>query len=237
MSKVNRMLVCTSFIMVVLFVATAVAEQATPVVEISGRVTDESGSAIGSAVVEAVGTDVSAVLTDAEGRYKFYLVGQEGAFTLRVSKEGYRIEPSRPITPRREVRFDAVLSRCAPSVRVMMERFQSGVSISGRVIGLEAEDMGTHKVLVYVLTNQWYIHPFAENKDGTGYASIKKDGSWTIKTVNRRHNPFNVAMVVVPMDYVPPATVASGEDADQSLRARFGAELTAIQIIPAPDGL
>ena len=57
--------------------SSAGGQDASSIVEISGRVTDASGKPVENAVVKAVGTDVSPVLTNVEGRYKFYLVGQQ----------------------------------------------------------------------------------------------------------------------------------------------------------------
>ena len=214
------------------------APSAPSIVEISGKVTDSSGAPLENAVVKAVGTDVSPVLTDARGMYKFYLVDQELAFILRVSKDGYMPKSSHPLTPKRTLTFDCVLKEEKIScVEVKMDRFESGVSISGAVEGLPPDKVGQYKVLVYVLTNQWYIHPFAETKEGRGYAGIKKDGTWSIKTVNRKDNPYKLAILVVPMDKVPPAVVPIGEDADASLNAKFGKDLAGSQILKAPSGL
>jgi len=207
------------------------------VVEVSGQVTDTSHAPMENVIIKALGTDVSPVLSDAKGMYKFYLVNQTAAFTLAASKEGYSSDPSPPVEPRRQVRFDPVLTSTRERVSVTMGNFVSGVSISGRVTGLEAKDVGRYKVVLYVLTNRWYIHPIAENMEGTGYAPITTDGSWTMRTVNRSNHPFRLAILVLPMDHVPPAVVESGEDAESSLRARFGTNLIASQILPGPEGL
>ena len=207
------------------------------VVEVTGQVTDASHAPMENVIIKAIGTDVSPVLSDARGMYKFYLVNQTAAFTLAASKEGYSSDPSPPEEPRRQVRFDPVLTKAQDRASVTMQHFVSGESISGKVAGLRAEDVGKYKVVLYVLTNKWYIHPFAENTEGTGYGSITADGSWTMKTVNRSNHPFKLAILVVPMDHVPPAVVESGEDAESSLRAKFGANLIASQILPAPEGL
>ena len=208
------------------------------IVEISGRITDASQAAIPNAIIKAAGTDVSAVLTDAEGRYKFYLVGQTEPFTLSACKEGYETKVSTPVIPKRKVTFDTALEPAAPGqVEVTMERFVSGRSISGKVTGLASGPAGQYKVLVYVQTNQWYIHPYAQNKPGKGYAKVEPDGSWTIETVNRGHGPFKLAILVVRKDYIPPAVVAAGEDADESLKNRIGSDLVACGIQLAPEGL
>ena len=228
-------------VFMVLFVGvTAVAQDIPSIVEISGRVTDESsGRAIENATVKTLGSDVSAVLTNAEGKYKFYLVGQKEHFTLKICKTGYTARSSRPMDPntaRGKIVFDAALEPDERhEIKLKKTDFISG-KLTGRVTGLEDNELcKNYKVLVYVLTNQWYIHPYAENKEGRGYAGIKPDGSWSIKTVNRENYPFRLAILVVPRNYVPPSVIQVGEDAEQSLRAQIGENLAASQIIPAPE--
>ncbi len=223
---------------VFLFGTSALGQDAPSIVEVAGRVADTSGKAIENAVVEAVGTDVSPVLTDAAGKYKFYLVGQERRFSLRVSKGGYTPESSQPMAPERRVAFDKILKRYVPrDIKVVMEDFVSGVSISGKVSGLQADQIDTHKVLVYVLTDKWYLHPYARNEERKGYSSITADGSWSLDTVNRRDHPFKLSILVVPEDYTPPTPIPVGEDAEQSLRAKVGVNLVALEIMKAPEGL
>lgn len=226
--------VCLPFV----FGMSVAAQDAASIVEISGRVTDSSGKPVENAVVEAVGTDVSPVLTNVKGTYKFYLVGQEDRFSLRVSKDGYVTDSSQPMAPERKLAFDKVLKRTvARDIRVTMDDFVSGVSISGRVTGLKPEDVDKYKILIYVLTDKWYIHPYAENVERRGYASVKGDGRWTLRSVNRGHNPFKLAILVVPKDVVPPTPITVAEDAEQSLRAKLGANLVASHIMKAPKGL
>ena len=38
---------------------------------------------------------------------------------------------------------------------------------------------GDLKILVYVLTNEWYIHPWTTPEPGRGYATIDQDGELT----------------------------------------------------------
>ncbi len=214
----------------------AAAEEQPAVVAVSGKVTDGSGRPIEGAIIAAIGTDVSPVISDRQGKYKFYLVGQEGRFTLRASKEGYGDAESAPLTPLAVVKFDPVMKQ-GDAVSVEMEKFTTGVSIVGKVNGLSLDEVKRHKVLVYVLTNKWYIHPYAENTEGKGYASIANDGSWHIQTVNRRHNPFKLAMVVVAREFFPLAAIPVEDDPEQAIMAKFAAKLTAIKIVNAPKGL
>jgi hypothetical protein len=208
--------------------------------EVYGTVTDEAGKPVENAVVRAGGADVSAVLTDAAGKYRFFLADQKEPISLRVSKELYKTEFSKPLDPKRKLVFDAVLKPDRleeGKTKVIMEGFKSGASISGRVIGIKPEEVQKYKVLVYVLTDKWYIHPYAENTEGRGYARVKTDGTWGLLTVNRGHHPTKLAMLVAPKDFDPPAVVAIEEDAEQALRQKFGSNLVSISIEKAPEGL
>ncbi len=214
------------------------AQQAGSVIEVAGTVMDSEDNPLENVVVKATPTDISPVLTDALGRYRFYIVGQQGVFTLSFEKPGFQERSSPPIPPRRRVTFDVVLNPTErPTVVVRMEEFVSGAYISGTVEGLNTEAIRQHKVLVYVLTDNWYSHPYAENAPGRGYAPIEDDGSWRIRTVNRHHNPHLLAMLVVPRTYVPPATITPDGEPQQSLRVKIGSNLVGSQIVEAPSGL
>ena len=57
-------------------------------------------------------------------------------------------------------------------------------------------DTTTAKVVIYVLTNEWYVQPLAD----TPFTSISADGSWTSST-----NPWTsiVVLLVNPANYFP----------------------------------
>lgn len=215
-------------------------EDSAALVEVCGTVTDDAGKPIENAVVRAGGADVSAVLTDAAGKYRFFLVDQKEPISLRVSKERCKTEFSKPLDPKRKLVFDAALKPDKPEegkIKVIMEGFKSGTSISGRVSALKPDDVEKYKILVYILTNKWYIHPYAENVEGRGYASIKSDGTWSLLTVNRGNHPAKLAILVVVKDFDPPPAVAVEEDVEQALREKFGGRLLGILIEKAPEGL
>ncbi len=212
------------------------AKDAPAITEISGVISDASGNPVENAALKAEGTDVSTVLTDSNGRYKFYLVGQKAKFTLRAFKDGYSIYASSPVTPSKIVKHDIILKRDA-SATVSMDKFVAGSYITGSVLGLSPEEAVKHKVLVYVLTDKWYIHPYAENKARRGYAKIQSDGSWEIQTVNRGHSPFKIAIALVPKAFFPPAAIQLEGDADAALKDKFGRNLKALLVFNAPEGL
>jgi len=60
-------------------------------------------------------------------------------------------------------------------------------------------DPGKYKIVIYVLTNQWYVQPFVD----APYTDIAADGSWSSST-----HPWEsiVVMLVDPSTYAPAAT-------------------------------
>lgn len=85
---------------------------------------------------------------------------------------------------------------------------QQDIVILGKVSGLKGP-LNNYKVLVYVKTDRWYIHPFASGGPGKSYAEIHDDGTWEIQTVLRYHPASSVAAVVVARDYPAPSTTGS----------------------------
>ena len=97
----------------------------------------------------------------------------------------------------------------AQDIEISIETIESGQFISGQVQGLEAAEVPRHRVVVYVHTDMWYIHPYAGQGEGLSWASINRDGSWKIETVKRRFPADLVAALVVPRNYMASATVES----------------------------
>ncbi len=206
------------------------------ITEIKGVITDESkGIPVENAIIEAVEGGVSRMLSDARGQYRFFLINAP-TITLEISKEGYK-PYSRTLEPRRFLEVDVRLEPVKEAeVSILMTKFRSGSYIKGKVSGLKEGEHGRYKLLVYVLTNKWYIHPYAENREGKGYASIKSDGSWTIQTVWRGYQAFKVAFLIVDKDYYPPSVVEISEgEADQSLLEKVHPHCYNIQ--KAPEGI
>lgn len=77
--------------------------------------------------------------------------------------------------------------------------------IRGAVTGLTQAGTATHRVVVYVKTDVWYIHPYERGGDGKSWASIRSDGSWRISTLRRTFPASAVAALVVEKaSKVPP---------------------------------
>jgi hypothetical protein len=78
-------------------------------VALHGRVVDESGSGLGDARLELLGTGVQSV-TDAEGRYRLERVPR-GAFTLRVRASGFAAQDEPVVVPDQPPPFAITLHR------------------------------------------------------------------------------------------------------------------------------
>ena len=99
----------------------------------------------------------------------------------------------------------ALLPAEAQDVKITIDRIVPNGEISGNVIGLNEAGRAGSKVVVYVYTDKWYIHPFNSGGEGRSFASIAKDGKWTIQTVKREHEASNIAALVVKRDAEVPA--------------------------------
>lgn len=152
-------------------------------------------------------------------RYGFYK-NQKGDFVF-------------PVEPQIPLNSPLPLSE----IRIQMSKFISNSYIEGKVEGLLPEEYGDYKVLVYVLTNQWFIHPWAANREGEGYAKIERDGTWKIKTVQRDYQAYRIAFLVTKKSAYAPAVVkVESGDPDQVLITEIPSEAHEI-VDPAPDGV
>ena len=94
--------------------------------------------------------------------------------------------------------------RGVPQIRIT--RIVPNGQIEGIVGGLTG-DPKKYKVLVYVRTDKWYIHPFTHGGEGYSFASVNTDGTWKIKTVKREFAADEVMALLVDAAYQPPATI------------------------------
>src|ERR1044072_9130280 len=83
----------------------------------------------------------------------------------------------------------------AQAVSLTIAAITANQTISGEAKGLMPRDLVDYKVIVYVHTDQWYIHPYAGQGEGKSWASIKSDGSWQIRTVQREFAADSVAAI------------------------------------------
>jgi len=73
-------------------------------------------------------------------------------------------------------------------------------------------DLPTDEIVVYVLTNEWYVQPYAD----APFTEIQSDGSWTTPT-----NPWSsiVVLLVNPSNYTPAATEVTNPALDPNVIA------------------
>jgi hypothetical protein len=95
----------------------------------------------------------------------------------------------------------------AEELSIKILEIVSDESIKGIIDGLNPAEYEKYKVVVYVKTDKWYIHPYERGGPGRSYATIKENGKWAIATVKREFFADYVAALVVRSDYQAPSTV------------------------------
>lgn len=83
--------------------------------------------------------------------------------------------------------------------------------INGNVSNITAEARSNHKIIVYVKTDKWYIHPYASGGDGRSWASIQDNGTWKIETTYRGFPASQIAALLVKRDAGVPSPIYSLE--------------------------
>lgn len=99
-----------------------------------------------------------------------------------------------------------------PGLSITIDQIVRNEQIAGSVTGLTDVGRRNHRVVVYVKTDQWYIHPYAQGGDGKSWASIAGDGSWKIATVKREFPASEVAALLVRADAKPTSPVPNVRD-------------------------
>lgn len=90
------------------------------------------------------------------------------------------------------------------SVEVVIDSIVRNDSIRGHVVGLPTEAYDHFKMIFYVKTNRWYIHPYeyAQNQsEGYSFTYLRPDGSFKMRTVLRDVPAKRLAAVLVPRSY------------------------------------
>jgi len=88
------------------------------------------------------------------------------------------------------------LPAAASAKGVTIETVEENVRIAGLVSGLSSDEYRTFKVIVYVRTDRWRIHPFERGGAGYSFAQIDRDGRWRLGTVGRVDRSNLVALLV-----------------------------------------
>ncbi len=88
---------------------------------------------------------------------------------------------------------------------VTVDEIVKNSHIKGHVTGLPTDSLDKFKVVFYVKTNRWYVHPYVyspEQGEGYSYSNLNTNGEFQIKTVRRNVPATKMAVVVVPKSYV-----------------------------------
>ncbi len=90
------------------------------------------------------------------------------------------------------------------TAKVVVEEIVKNSHIKGHVEGLPSEAFEKFKVVFYVKTNRWYVHPYTwhENQEeGYSYSNLNSNGEFWVRTVSRDVPSQKMAVVVVPKNY------------------------------------
>ncbi len=93
--------------------------------------------------------------------------------------------------------------------KVTVDSIVANEHIKGHITGLPTEALEKFKVVFYVKTNIWYVHPYAfyaGQPEGYSYSNLTNDGEFTIKSVQRGVPSKTLAAVVVPKSFKIKAT-------------------------------
>lgn len=228
----KRMIILGLFLLTCLLENSVQAKQGIVMI-ITGNVEDVvTGSPIAGATISA-DIDVSPVQTDQNGNFKFIIM-LSNPIEIKVSKQGYNTF-EKILIPQERTNLAVRLHPQTSQIKIIMTNFQSNSYISGQVKGLSPTERENYKVLVYVLTNKWYIHPWAENIEERGFASIRDDGTWRIATVWRGYQAYCVAFLLTNRSTIPPPSVEVTSDSQQDLLSKI--HPIAHLIIEAPKGI
>ncbi|HHT9126537.1 MAG TPA: hypothetical protein ACFYD6_12065 [Candidatus Brocadiia bacterium] len=107
-------------------------------------------------------------------------------------------------------------STAEATVGISIDKIVENQYIQGRVFGMDASKYSQYKVIVYVLTDKWYIHPYAIGGEGKSYASIDSNGTWSIPTLKREFGAYKVAALIVEKNYKP-STMLNNIDSIKSV--------------------
>lgn len=94
-------------------------------------------------------------------------------------------------------------NECKSTV-VSVDEIVKNSHIKGHVKGLPTEAYDKFKVVFYVKTNRWYVHPYTHHEnqeEGYSYSNLNATGEFKVRTVRRDVPSSKMAVVVVPRSY------------------------------------
>lgn len=90
------------------------------------------------------------------------------------------------------------------TTEVHVDEIVKNSHIKGHIKGLPTEAYDKFKVVFYVKTNRWYVHPYTYyegQEEGYSYSNLKANGEFKVKTVRRDVPSKKMAVVLVPRSY------------------------------------
>jgi hypothetical protein len=87
------------------------------------------------------------------------------------------------------------------STEVVVDSIIKDDKITGHIKGLPQNSYSDFKVVFYVQTNRWYVHPFEGSQEGLSYANLTDNGNFAIRTVRREIPSKQLVAVLVPKTY------------------------------------
>ena len=90
-----------------------------------------------------------------------------------------------------------VIDSSKGGVKISIDAIIKDGHISGKVSGIASKAVGDYKILVYIHTDQWYIHPYVNQGENGSWAALKPDLTWSIPSVKRAFTADKVAALLV----------------------------------------
>lgn len=90
------------------------------------------------------------------------------------------------------------------STEVAVDSIIANEWIKGHVTGLPTEAYDKFKMVFYVKTNIWYVHPYAYyegQEEGYSYSNLTAKGEFKVKTIKRAVPSKELAAVLVPKSF------------------------------------
>jgi hypothetical protein len=90
------------------------------------------------------------------------------------------------------------------STEVIVDAIVANQYIKGHISGLPTEAYDKFKVVFYVKTNIWYVHPYTYyqgQEEGYSYSNLNANGEFQVKTIKRAVPSKELAAVLVPKSF------------------------------------
>lgn len=90
------------------------------------------------------------------------------------------------------------------STKVSVDEIVKNSHIKGHISGLPTQAYEDFKVVFYVKTNRWYVHPYSYyegQEEGYSYSNLNANGEFQVKTVRRDVPSKELAVVLVPKTF------------------------------------